>query len=70
MQSNTYTDYDAFAGSLKDVDARMMFLNPAIHSGPSIRRSCQKHIYNWGDWEVVISSKASPWPVGCCFMFR
>jgi AraC family ethanolamine operon transcriptional activator len=32
MQSNTYTDYDAFAGSLKDVDARMMFQNPANHS--------------------------------------
>jgi AraC-like DNA-binding protein len=29
MQSNTYTDYDAFAGSLKDVDAKMMLQNPA-----------------------------------------
>jgi AraC family ethanolamine operon transcriptional activator len=32
MQSNTYTDYDAFAGSLQDVEARMMFQNAANHS--------------------------------------
>lgn len=31
MLKKTFTDFDAFAESVKDVDARMMFQNPSIH---------------------------------------
>ena len=32
MESKSFTDYDAFAASVSDVDAEMMFQNPRVRS--------------------------------------